>query len=68
MNLPTIAELAQRAKDVGVSNQALCLRARVPTSTFSRWLNGVTSPPIPAFERVVRAVEEAEAAAREAAE
>ncbi len=39
-----IADIEERAQDAGVSIRALCLRAKVHPTTFSRWKRSERNP------------------------
>lgn len=58
--MPTIQEVTKRAANIGVTMKALCYRAGISNSTFTRWKSGRSEPLVSSYLRLIDALEVAE--------
>lgn len=58
--MPTIREVTERAANIGVTMKALCYRAGISNSTFTRWKSGISEPLVSSYLRLISALETAE--------
>lgn len=54
--LPSPSDIEREARERGIAIGALCRRAQVARSTFTRWKAGETSPTLAIVERLILAL------------